>query len=237
MLNLNDNKLEYLPDSIGELYGLTHLSLHRNQLQALPRSIGKLRSLRELNLGDNCLQFLPYELGDLRLLQKLAIYRNKLEQVPYTIGSCTSLTVLDLAINRLMLLPSQLSKCERLKELYAEHNPLLREVPVNAVPVKEVLVLKELSLRVLLNSPSRPLSPESSSFLNSSLTEALIYAEKCSVCHKYFYFTYIECVRFIKSKKISPSSSVPNLPLRTALCSVDCFVDTGGRGMFGIINV
>ena len=239
LLNLNNNRLECLPESIGELQSLTHLSLQRNRLQSLPRSIGRLSKLKELTLGDNCLRSLPYEIGDLRSLRKLVAYRNELTHIPYTIGQCFNLSLLDLSVNQIMLVPSQLSTCKCLKELYLEQNSLLQEIPFDAIPVKEVLLLKEISLRALLNSSTSasPLVPQLLSTLDISIREALLYAEQCTVCHKYFYYTFIECVKFVNSKHISSHTTVTKLPLRNAMCSVDCFVSTGGRDVMGIINM
>ena len=46
-LGLYDNQLTTLPESIGNLKFLTHLSLSDNQLEVLPEPIGNLSSLNE----------------------------------------------------------------------------------------------------------------------------------------------------------------------------------------------
>ena len=52
-LNLRDNKLTALPESIGALVGLKVLYLYGNQLTALPESIGALTALTFLDLSYN----------------------------------------------------------------------------------------------------------------------------------------------------------------------------------------
>ena len=237
-LNLNDNLLERLPDSICELYNLTHLSLQRNKLTSLPRTIGRLQRLQELNVSDNQLNSLANELGELKSLKKLVAYRNYLQHIPYTLGNCSSLTVLDVSVNMIRYIPTQLGKCNRLKELHIEQNLLLQEALFSSVPGRGILPLKEIALRLLLspsNTHTSTLSASALSQLCTSLRDAVLYAEECSVCSEYFYFNYIECVHFVSSKQLSEQSSVPRVPLRIGLCSVNCF-ERAGQGILGVVN-
>jgi Leucine-rich repeat (LRR) protein len=48
-----NNRLQSLPESIGQLANLSVLHLYNNQLQSLPESIGLLRKLSILYLLDN----------------------------------------------------------------------------------------------------------------------------------------------------------------------------------------
>ncbi|XP_067377480.1 leucine-rich repeat-containing protein 18 isoform X2 [Channa argus] len=72
-LDLHSNKLESVPDSIGNLVGLTHLNLSNNHLTSagLPSTIGLLTSLKSLNLGMNHLDTLPPTMVALDSLQEL----------------------------------------------------------------------------------------------------------------------------------------------------------------------
>ena len=77
-LNLNNNKLTALPESIGALVGLKELILNGNQLTALPESIGALVGLKELRLCCNQLTALPESIVALTALTWLAISSNPL---------------------------------------------------------------------------------------------------------------------------------------------------------------
>jgi Leucine-rich repeat (LRR) protein len=52
-LDLQNNQITSVPDSIGQLQKLEYLYLHNNQLTALPDSIGQLQSLKRLDLDNN----------------------------------------------------------------------------------------------------------------------------------------------------------------------------------------
>lgn len=64
-LNLADNNIASMPDSIGNLKHLGHLALTGNRLKTLPESIGELKSLRTFYLKDNELEILPEGFGGL----------------------------------------------------------------------------------------------------------------------------------------------------------------------------
>lgn len=77
-LYLNQNKLQWIPPSIGSLRSLTFLDLSQNNLTELPPEIGMLTDLKTLLLVDNHLETLPSELGYLYQLETLAIEGNPL---------------------------------------------------------------------------------------------------------------------------------------------------------------
>ena len=65
-----------------ELSALQTLDLSDNQLTTLPESIGKLTNLQELNLGYNQLTTLPESIGQLTNLQELYLYNTQLTTLP-----------------------------------------------------------------------------------------------------------------------------------------------------------
>jgi Leucine-rich repeat (LRR) protein len=77
-LYLHKNKLQSLPDSIGNLHALQELSLSYNNLQSLPESIGNLSSLQYLDLFNNNLQSLPESILSLTKLNTLSLRKNPL---------------------------------------------------------------------------------------------------------------------------------------------------------------
>ena len=101
-LDLRDNQLPALPESIGELAALKILYLRLNQLAALPESIGRLAALQELNLSSNQLATLPESIGELAVLQLLSLTNNQLTALPESIGRLAALQTLDLRDNQLL---------------------------------------------------------------------------------------------------------------------------------------
>lgn len=79
-LYLNNNRLEFLPPTIGMLRQLVHLDVSQNNLTALPSEIGMLVKLKSLWAFDNNLQELPEEIGYLHQLELLGIEGNPLDE-------------------------------------------------------------------------------------------------------------------------------------------------------------
>ena len=79
---INFNKLERLPDSIGNLSKLTSLYLNNNQLTKLPNDFGKLTALVTLHLENNSLVELPANFHMLRNLFDCRLDYNKLTHLP-----------------------------------------------------------------------------------------------------------------------------------------------------------
>lgn len=60
MLDLGHNELTQLPESLGEITGLSDfLYLHDNRLTSLPDSLSRLKTLRYLNISENAFQSFP----------------------------------------------------------------------------------------------------------------------------------------------------------------------------------
>ena len=80
-LDLSNNRLTALPESLGNLSNLKYLFLRHNALTALPSSLGNLSELQYLHLNDNALTALPEEpfsVGNLPNLQYLNLSNNTL---------------------------------------------------------------------------------------------------------------------------------------------------------------
>jgi len=110
-LNLYDNDIKKLPDSIGSLNSLEILKLPNNQLTALPESFMKLSSLKTLDLSWNDITELPEWISSLSSLEELNLRGNKLEVLPENISSLSSLKILNITLNKNMIqLPRGLQK-------------------------------------------------------------------------------------------------------------------------------
>jgi Leucine-rich repeat (LRR) protein len=92
-ITLQNNKLQQLPDDIGNLKHIEELYLFGNELTHLPKGIGYLVQLKELDLYNNRLESLPEEIGNLVTLQRLTLEDNRLKAVPNSVANLTQLQV------------------------------------------------------------------------------------------------------------------------------------------------
>ena len=98
-LDVSLNRLEALPEAIGELRALQRLDVGFNQLTALPEAIGRLQALQRLDVFNNQLRALPEAIGELRALQWLNVSYNQLTALPEVIGGLRELKILILRNN------------------------------------------------------------------------------------------------------------------------------------------
>ena len=99
-LDLGENELTSLPESITNLTQLESLYLYDNKLTSLPESIGNLTLLQNLSLSSNQLTELPETIGNLTQLKTLTISANQLTELPESIGNLTLLKTLDIRGNQ-----------------------------------------------------------------------------------------------------------------------------------------
>ena len=126
-LNLGNNLIAALPDSLGRLVSLKTLSLESNRLHGpLPSPILRLHNLQVLRLSSNSLTSLPDTLGDLHSLTTLTLDNNALSELPAGIGRLSSLETLILRGNTLSSLPDSIGNLTKLRLLSASSNKLSR---------------------------------------------------------------------------------------------------------------
>ncbi len=125
----DSEKLNELPESLGQITWLQSLNLSGNRLTALPDSFGQLTQLREVDLDGNQLTALPYSMRQVKALSRLSLNENKLVELPEWIGELTNLTFLAIGGMNLVALPMSLGALTRLRSLYISGNPL-RQLPV-----------------------------------------------------------------------------------------------------------
>ena len=124
-LYINDERLNTLPDDIGDLEDLTVLCINNNHLKTLPNTIGSLLGLTNLNLHGNQLTFLPDSIGELTNLTYLYLSNNRLTTLPDSINDLSNLTHLSLHNNQLTTLPDSMSGLVSLTHLYLNNNPIV----------------------------------------------------------------------------------------------------------------
>lgn len=118
-LDLSQNNLRELVDSVSNLTELRVLLLSDNLLGRLPLTLQNCQNLQDIDFHNNQLAELP----DLALprLKKMRISKNQLTSLPKGLSSCEMLEMLDCKSNRLRSLPS-LAKLQNLKVLDAMEN-------------------------------------------------------------------------------------------------------------------
>lgn len=90
-----NNKINSLPESIGELRNLRKLMLENNRIGVLPEGIGNLKNLTDLDLRSNHLTALPEEIGSLHALRFLDLRNNQLTSLPSCLQHLPQLEKLD----------------------------------------------------------------------------------------------------------------------------------------------
>uniref|UniRef100_A0A3P8T0U7 Leucine-rich repeat protein SHOC-2 n=1 Tax=Amphiprion percula TaxID=161767 RepID=A0A3P8T0U7_AMPPE len=221
VLNLNHNHIQRLPPEIKQ-----HLSVLDNKLEEVPVEIGHLASLSEINLTSNKLSQLPQQLYQCKELTKLYAARNKLTSLPEK-----KLQVLDVAGNKLTMFPFHLLP---LKELYCEGNRFIQCELMLSVQDAEVLSLKELVARFVLQEDRKRFSLIHRMLPHyPSLAALLACGSCCAVCLGPFLTTWLECVHFIRLKKDMKMKTLLTVPVRALLCSYKCF-NREGHSYYGV---
>lgn len=124
-LDLSQNQLEFLEESIKIWTQLEELNLCCNELTDLPHNgIKYLINLTNLNVSSNALKHLPRSIKYLTNLETLNVEENYLEELPKRIGQCTSLKALTVSSNQLSQLPKELKDLTSLVEFSAADNEL-----------------------------------------------------------------------------------------------------------------
>ena len=98
-------KINFLPDNIGQLDSLSTLYLEWHNLIQLPESFSNLTNLSNLAISNNYLQSLPDLIGNLTNLIFLDLGYNQLASIPESIGGLINLEYLFLFNNQLTSLP------------------------------------------------------------------------------------------------------------------------------------
>jgi Leucine-rich repeat (LRR) protein len=80
-LEVSENQIKSIPETIGELKSLKSLDLSGNQIRVLPETIGQLENLEGLWIGKNCLSALPESFSKLKALKYLDLSENQFSKL------------------------------------------------------------------------------------------------------------------------------------------------------------
>lgn len=135
-LSLVKNKLERLYGELTELNCLRTLNIRHNNIKSsgIPAELFHLEELTTLDLSHNNLKEVPEGLERARSLLNLNLSHNHIETIPNTLFiHLTDLLFLDLSYNKLETVPPQTRRLANLQTLNLNHNPLghfqLRQLP------------------------------------------------------------------------------------------------------------
>ena len=153
VLDLSDNQISELPESISKLKHLRILFFARNNFHEFPKILAKCPELRMIGfksnhiktipehafppklhwliLTDNNIKILPKSIGDCVLLQKCALAGNLIEVLPPEMASCINLELLRVSANKLREIPKWLFKLPKLAWVAFGGNPATYQVKSN----------------------------------------------------------------------------------------------------------
>ncbi|GBG27940.1 Leucine-rich repeat-containing protein 1 [Hondaea fermentalgiana] len=124
-LHFDDNKLKWLPSSLGALTSLRVLEAKNNELSKLPQSISSLSRLSTLGLWNNDFSDLPDKLASLTALEQLNLQANRIRSLYGTDwDKLSNLASLDLEGNKISSLPSSFTELTSLVYLSLSKNSL-----------------------------------------------------------------------------------------------------------------
>ncbi|XP_026142760.1 leucine-rich repeat and calponin homology domain-containing protein 3-like isoform X3 [Carassius auratus] len=126
--DLSRNRLTELPVEVCMFVSLESLNLYQNCLRSLPESLINLQSLTYLNISRNQLSTLPAHVCRLPLKVLIAC-NNKLVSLPEDLGRLRQLTELDVSCNEIQTLPPQIGQLDALRDLNIRRNHLVRLPP------------------------------------------------------------------------------------------------------------
>ncbi|KAA0712899.1 Leucine-rich repeat-containing protein 40 [Triplophysa tibetana] len=154
VLDIHDNQLNSLPESIGELEHLQKLIVSHNKLTELPAGLWRLTNLHCLHMQQNQMERLPPDLGQLVHLEDLDLSNNLLTDIPESLSNLTNLMKLNLSSNKIKSLPPSISEMRSLKMLDCSRNQL-ESVPSVLAQMQslEQLYLRNNKLRFLPELP------------------------------------------------------------------------------------
>jgi small GTP-binding protein len=161
ILNLNNNLLNCIPESIGNLSSLKKLDLGYNSLFKIPSTIGNLENLEFLSIEHNQLTSIPNSIGKLVSLKELKINDNRLTSLHNSIQNLVNLETLSLENNNLSLVPSSIGSLEKLRKVNLLGNSLetlpeslfnLRDLEFISLEFDNIPSFPDSSKRVLKNA-------------------------------------------------------------------------------------
>jgi len=140
-LYVRRNKIEVLPDALGNLTALKKLSFNYNEIGEVSDAIGRLQNLEELSFYQNKLTSIPKSFYQLKNLKVIDLYYNQIEKIEEPIVNLKKIEILYIANNRIHSLPENIGDLTNLRELYLHHNRI-SYFPASFASLKSLRVLR-----------------------------------------------------------------------------------------------
>jgi hypothetical protein len=153
ILDLSDNQLTALPNSISQLKNLKIIFFERNHFIKFPKILKELpvlsmigfksnqiktvpenafpASLRWLILTNNKIKKIPKSIGDCPLLQKCTIAGNQIDELPLEMANCLNLQLLRISANKLTSIPDWLFELPNLSWVAFGGNPVSHKIQID----------------------------------------------------------------------------------------------------------
>jgi Leucine rich repeat len=142
ILILQNNKIEYLPKDFAQLTQLIKLLMDKNLLKAFPDNFGDLKKLKFLDISGCKVERLPSSFSQLSALENCQFHTNPLINLPEDFGQLKNLKELNLYCITLEKLPESFSKLKNLEWLTLSGSKI-KELPTNFY---KLINLKSLGL-------------------------------------------------------------------------------------------
>jgi hypothetical protein len=123
VLDLSDNQLTELPDSISQLKHLKIIFFENNNFIRFPKALSKCPLLNMIGFKSNHIETVP-ENAFPPLLKWLILTNNQIKKIPKSIGNCLLLQKCTIAGNLIEELPSEMASCVNLELLRISANKL-----------------------------------------------------------------------------------------------------------------
>lgn len=156
-LDLSDNDLSELPESISQLKRLRILFFQNNKFKKFPKVLNSCTSLsmvgfksnqietipencfppllRWLTLTNNNIKSIPKSIGDCERLQKFLISGNCIKEIPLELKKCKNLELLRISSNQLTLIPNWVFMLPKLSWVAFGGNPIPYQIIENSTIV------------------------------------------------------------------------------------------------------
>ena len=126
-LNLDNNSIKELPESMAKLTGLKWLRLNGNQLKGIPSAFSALKNLRRIYLKKNGLTAVPEVAKEWTSLEDISLDGNPITTIPDWLVAMPKLRAVTLNDTRVTKLPDDLSAWKDLDMLSLGSCPISKE--------------------------------------------------------------------------------------------------------------
>eukprot|EP00794_Sanderia_malayensis_P006988 gene6988-7773_t len=229
ILNLSENYLKELPESLDSLVNLKELYLSSNRFTNMPICLFNpviRSSLRLLDMSSNLLEAVPYQLCWMENLTNLQLDNNKINMLPNNIGMLKSLRYLSVAHNCLTYLPYEFSILN-IDSLDLSRNPFGTQAdnPIKSMNISSVPTLFEIVARTITNKSIHC----GQSLLPKHILQYLKTAKVC-LCHNVCFESHAIYTSTLDLGKVAHTVTADNVsfgrmnaPVEGYLCSWKCY--------------